>query len=379
MQRRVKYLVILVLMTWAAFASSLAVRADVCAICGQPIYGTIYTMTDKVTGERIEVCSNCCFTLPQCDICGLPIKKGDEIQLPDGRYFCARDAKTVVIKTDDAEQICAVVKDDLDHIFSRFTSFPTNVEVTAIDHIDAYSIFQSESPDLLGCTEPITDHGPKHYKISLMTGLPLSELKETCAHEYSHTWVGENVPAERHRRIARDAEEGFCEMVGYLYMDSLGDEKEKKRVLANTYTRGQVALFVQAEQQYGFDDVLDWMRYGVTSELEAGHLDEIRDVKMPAPGTVFNTATFAGNPVVPIKRPVVAIPPAPATIKLEGIMWGKPPSAIINGHTFFVDDVNTVKLGGTNTTLRCVAIQQNSVRIQNLNSGKEQELNLPKN
>jgi hypothetical protein len=33
------------------------------------------------------------------------IKKGEELKLPDGRYLCARDAKTVVLKTDEAEQI----------------------------------------------------------------------------------------------------------------------------------------------------------------------------------------------------------------------------------------------------------------------------------
>lgn len=297
------------------------------------------------------------------------------MKLPDGRYLCARDAKSVVLNTDDAERICADVKDDLDRLFSRFTSFPTNVQVTAIDHVDAYSIFQSESPNLLGCTQPITDDGPKHYKISLMTGLPLSELKETCAHEYSHTWVGENVPVERHRRIARDAEEGFCEMVGYLYVDSLGDEAEKKRVLANNYTRGQVALFLAAEQQYGFDQILDWMRYGVTSKLEAGHLDEIRDVKITAsqpdmvPLPPAAQIISADNPAPPA--------PAPAVFKLQGVLWGNMPSAIINGHSFFVNDTGVVKFGGTNVTIRCLAIQQNSVRIQNIDSGVAEQLSLP--
>jgi hypothetical protein len=345
---------------------------NICAVCGKEIQGQIYLMTDKVTGEKVLVCSDC-VRLPICSICGLPIKKGDELELPDGRYFCARDAKNLVVKVEDAEQICADVKDDLDRLFFRFTSFPTNVEVTAIDHIDAYSMFQSESPGLLGCTQPLTDDdGKKHYKISLMTGLPLSELKETCAHEYSHTWVGENVPTERHRRIARDAEEGFCEMIGYLYVDSLHDEEEKKRVLANNYTRGQVALFIQAEQQYGFDDVLDWMRYGVASKLEAGHLDEIRDVKIistKSAGAFYPFQIANANP----------LPAAPAVLKLEGIMWGNSPVAIINGHSFFLNDTGTVKIGGTNLTVRCVAIQKNFVRIQNAVSGTEQELDLPKN
>jgi hypothetical protein len=376
MQRRVKYLLVLFLIA-AGFGGPLAAFAgDICAICGKEINGSIYLMTDEVTGEKEMVCSDC-IKLPRCAICGLPVKPGDGLALPDGRYFCARDSKTVVLKADDAEQICAEVKDDLDRVFSRFTSFPTNVDVTAIDRIDVDSIFHRlgnafESPDLLGCTQPMTDTGEKRYKISLMTGLPLGELKETCAHEYSHTWVGENVPEERHARIARDAEEGFCEMVGYLYMDSLPDEVEKKRVLRNNYTRGQVALFVEAEQRYGFDQILDWMRYGVTAKLEAGHLDEIRDVKI-----------ISAKPAGIYRQPQITdanqLPPAPAVLKLEGIMWGNSPVAIINGHSFFLNDTGIVKIGGTNLTLRCMAIQKNSVRIQNAVSGTEQELDLPKN
>ena len=56
-----------------------------------------------------------------------------------------------------------------------------------------------ESPNLLGCIRPETENSETRYKMRLMTGLPLAELKATCAHEYSHAWVGENVPKERRR------------------------------------------------------------------------------------------------------------------------------------------------------------------------------------
>ena len=163
--------------------------------------------------------------------------------------------------------------------------------------IDVNSMFNTEgnafeSPDLLGCIRPGTVNDQTRYKMSLLTGMPLAQLKETCAHEYSHAWVGENVPKERHARLARDAEEGFCEMVGYMLMDSQNEELEKKRVLQNHYTRGQIDLFIEAEQRYGFDEVLDWMKYGVAPRLEAGHVDELRDVRMPS------AKTAAGTPAV---------------------------------------------------------------------------------
>jgi hypothetical protein len=153
-------------------------------------------------------------------------------------------------------------------------------------------------------------------------------------------------------------------------MDSQNDENEKKRVMTNLYTRGQVALFVEAEQCYGFDQILDWMKYGTTSQLEPGHLEELRDVKMPATETIARPPVIYNN----IKN---TSPSAPATIKLQGILWGSAPTAIINGCTFGVNDVNKVKFGETNVTLRCLYIQPSSVFIQNVGSGQEQELHLP--
>ena len=352
-----------------------ASRADNCAICGQPIYGTEYLVTDKVTGEQLLVCSNC-IKLPRCYICGVPVKDGGA-ELPDGRWLCARDAKTAVLDDNEVLQTYAEVHDDLDRLFARFTEFPTNVDVAVIDRIDVNSMFNTmgnsfESPDLLGYTQPVMTGNQKRYKIALLIGQPLAELKEVCAHELSHAWVGENVSPERHAQIARDAEEGFCEMVGYLLMDSQGEEAEKNRVLANLYTRGQVKLFVEAEQRYGFEQILDWMRYGETSELDEDHLDEIRDVEMPA------STPFAGNFVSGNYGTQLAPPPVPAKIELQGILWSDNPVAIINGHAFFAGDEFNIKFAQTNATIRCLEIQQKFARIRNLHSGDEQKLFLPK-
>lgn len=365
---------------WFVTLPAAIVRGDDCDICGEHLNGRFYLVTDKLTGKEMEVCSNCEFHLPRCYLCGLPIKAGDEIKLPDGRYLCARDGATAVLDARQAQQVCSEVKDDLDHLFSRFTSFPDNVDVNVIDRIDVDSMYgisghDFESPDLLGCIEPVTNGGVKRYHMSLMIGLPLSEMKETCAHEYSHAWVGENVPRARHRRIDRDAEEGFCEMMGYLLMDSQGEEGEKQRVLKNSYTRGQVQLFIAAEQQYGFEDVLDWMRFGVTSRLTDGHLDEINDVEMPSSNPQNVTA-----PTIPVAaaRPATSAA-APTELKLGGIIYGNSPSAVINGQLFFSNDVNQVMLGRTNVVIRCQTIQPDRVKILNLASGQEQELVLPKN
>jgi hypothetical protein len=69
--------------------------------------------------------------------------------------------------------------------------------------------------------------------------------------------------------------------------------------------------------------------------------------------------------------------PAPAVLKLQGIMWGNPPVAIINGHSFSANEADKVKLGKIEVNIRCVQIQKSSVRIQNVDSGTELELRLP--
>ena len=368
MQRLLKILFVIV-----CASSVFTARADNCAICGQPIVGKFYFMTDKVTGEQVEVCSNCA-QLPRCFICGLPVKDG--IQLPDGRWLCARDAKTAVLDKDDVVRIFYNVHDDLDKFFSRYTSFPTNVDAFAIDQIDVDSTMGNgnavENSDLLGYTQGVVEDGRKRYKIGLLTGQSEAQMEEVCAHELSHAWVGENVPAERHARIQRDTEEGFCEMMGYLLMDSKGEEGEEKRVLANGYTRGQVQLFIAAEQEYGFDEILNWMQYGVEGRLEEGHLDEIRDVKMSVSNFTAATAAYTVHPIRTAQART-----APATLKLQGIMWGNQPSAIINGQSFFAGDEFKVPLGQSKVTIRCLNIEKNSVRIQDVDTGGQQEIDLP--
>lgn len=379
MQNQGKYYLFVFLLAGLALGGQPAMGAlDLCAVCGRPIQDTVYLTTDKVTNEKKLLCGDCIHR-PACAICGLPVKDND-LRLPDGRYLCARDARTAVVKAADAERICVRVKDDLDRLFSRFTTFPGNADVAVIDRIDVDSMFSPdgndfESPNLLGCVRTETVNQQTRYQLRLMTGLPLAELKATCAHEYAHTWVSENVPKERKAGLGHDAEEGFCELVAYLLMDSQQEEGQKKFILQNRYTRGQIDVFIEAEKRYGFDQVLDWMKYGEIAQLEAGHVDKLRDVKMPlAKSAASSPVTYSRT-----NKPAPPTSPTPAALKLDGVMWGSRPMAIINGRSFQANELNPVKVGNTNVMIRCLSIQKTSVRIQNVDSGKDQELHLSNN
>ena len=352
-----------------------------CPICGNEIKDFVVTVTDQVTGTQLMVCSNCFVTLPRCFLCGVPVKTNSTI-LPDGRYLCDRDAKSVVLDVGEVKRMATQINADLNRTFSRFTAFPENVEVEVIDRIDEYKIFHQtgfdfESPSLLGCIQAVKDTPQQHhYWMRVMTGQTLAGLKATIAHELGHAWAGDNIFQERRNRIGHDTEEGFCEMVAYLLMDAQHEEGQKKFILRNHYTRGQVFLFIEAEQRYGLEDVLDWMRFGNTGALEAGHLDKIRDVTMPLTPPLVPKPHVAKINSSSVNTNSASAKPSPAhdEFKLDGIMWDTPPLAIINGHTFAPNEEAKVKLGASNVLIRCVAITKNSVRIWEVDSGQEHEL-----
>ena len=346
---------------------------------------------------------------------------GGGLKLADGRQYCARDAQTLVLKISDASRICSQVEDDLDRLFSRFTSFPVCVDFSFMDQLEANSMSVTfgkstntfERSDLLGFIRADRPHdkdfeqsimraslrtgkplsyygGLVRYKISLLTGRPLVEFKATCAHELAHAWVAENVPAKRRlgssnplfpdfkdeRILGHDAEEGFCELIAYMLMDSKHEERQKEFILDNLYTRGQTALFIEAEKRYGFNDIMDWMQYGETAQLEVGHVDKIRNIVMPAKNPIADSKPVAANFITAdTKLPPTAL----ATIKLQGITWGKRPTAMINGRSFFTNNQFSVKIGATNAFIRCLEIQTNSVRIQHVDSGREEVLRFTEN
>lgn len=360
-----------------------ALALNNCFACKQEIIGSVYVGTDQITGNQFLICSNC-MVLPRCFLCGVPAKINPTV-LPDGRSLCARDAGLVVLDATETRRICSQIHDDLDRQFSRFTTFPANVDVDVIDRIDLFSIFHQtgfdfESPNLLGCIRPVDGSAGKRYWMQLMTGQTPAGLKATCAHEFAHAWAGDNIPKERRARIARDAEEGFCEMVAYLLMDAQREDEQKKIILRNRYTRGQVYLFIEAEQRFGFDEILDWMKFGNSASLQPGHLEAIREVVMPVPQLVsLRPAMVKTNLAVAKTNELsVALPlPAMVALKLEGIFWDKSPQAIINGRSFVADEDGMVKLGQTKMAIRCLAIGKNLVRIRELDSGVEHELHLP--
>jgi hypothetical protein len=310
----------------------------------------------------------------------MPVKDNGT-ELPDGRVLCARDAPTAVITDDDAQRIARQEKDALDRLLWRFLTFPgTNLTVTLVDRVHLADLFKYPGndytcPNVWGYVESITNQGRLQHSISLLSGLPIAGFKATCAHEYSHTWLNENLSPERKQRINRDAIEGFCELVSFLLMQSENEQTQLAEIKKNAYTRGQILLFIEAEHRFGFNDIVDWMKYGTDSRLEAEDLSRVRNVELHPPRPSSPAPSLAAaQPALPS---VASAKEEADSLVLKGVMWTKQhPLAMINDRTFEVQEQGTVRVGKTNVTLRCLAIRRDSVRIQIVGSGQEQELRL---
>jgi hypothetical protein len=367
----------ILIITFCAFVLTAAGRTTDCPVCQTPIFGQVVVYTDKVKREKVDVCRRCSDYVNECFACSLPVPDSG-LHLPDDRHFCERDAKTAVLNVAKAKQISLDVYDKLERLFARFTSFPTNLHVEIIDRVDllAFKVPGNDysCPNILGLCRSETNSSGFEHHIRIMSGLTASTTRTTSAHEYCHAWVRENVTAARAVPLARDAEEGFCELVSYLLARSENDEAGQAAILANGYTRGQINWFVAAESKFGFNDILDWVKHGTQAQLTRD-LHRVRDVNMPvakeqpkAPLTPTITIAALGE-----NQPE----PSAATLALKGIGWRQSrPWALINNQTFFDGESAKVRLGGTNLVVRCLAIGTNSVRIQIPDSGEELELAL---
>ncbi len=375
---------ILCLCAYSAFAA-----ADICAGCGQPIRGKTYHGTDKITEADFYICESCVKLTTRCYLCGVPVKENFK-RLADGRCLCPRDEKAVVLEDGQVLQTGRETVDALSRLLARYLTLPeTNVTVTAVDRVHLQELFRTAGdeyycPNVYGYTSTETNDLRIEHSVSLMTGLTPAALRGTTAHEYTHAWLNENLSKARKKALSRDTIEGFCELIAYKLLDSQGEEHQKKKMLQNAYTRGQIDLFIEADNTYGFNDVIEWMKYGVDTRLKDGDLVRIRVTANPGltpRGIATATSRRANSTAAPATLIPTAPPaspaPAPATLALKAVFWNpQNPLALINDCTLGAGEQGKAHLGQSNVVIRCLSITENTARIQFLASGEQQELKL---
>jgi hypothetical protein len=335
---------------------------DRCGICGRDLGDKVYTVTDKITGKKLQICPECSVLPNDCYLCGLPVYK-DFKELPDGRYLCARDAASAILDETLARRICTDTRNSLDRIFSRHMAYPERLDILVVDRVNLTAVFKLpgndlQCPNVLGYYRCVTNETSVRHEVNLLSGLRACDFKAVCAHELTHAWVHDNVPPERKKTLGTDAHEGFCELMAYLLASAKEDEDAKKQILNNAYTRGQIHLFIEAEQRFGLNEVLDWMKYGVDRILDKNDLSRVRKVEMPGnPSPARELYTLNGR---------TTLSPALANgLQLKAVTWNNQhPTALINNRLFAPKESHTVKLETTNLLVHCLEVRSNSVLIE---------------
>jgi hypothetical protein len=127
---------------------------------------------------------------------------------------------------------------------------------------------------------------------------------------------------------------------------------EKKVILANGYTRGQINTLIQAEDNYQFYRVLDWFKTGLDDRLDGTNLTRLLKLQV-------------ASTVQPLWYPQALPTPVPDTLKLKGIAQSsKGRFALINDCTLEKYQEGKVRIGKTNLIIRCLEISDRSVVIQ---------------
>jgi hypothetical protein len=184
----------------------------------------------------------------------------------------------------------------------------------------------------------------------------------------AHAWIFENVPPDREARMKPDAREGFCELVAYLLLTAQGERMATAEIRSNGYTRGHTDLFIEAENRFGFNEIVEWMKYGEDDSLRANDLTRVRAVVAMARDHAPVSSVYVGS-----SAPVRTFD----QLTLQGVTWSKTrPMAMINGQTFEPRDEVKVRLGDTNITVRCLSISEDSVLVQAAGSSESQTLKL---
>jgi hypothetical protein len=336
-----------------------------CDVCGLPIHGRVYKVLDRVDGSTKMICETCEKIDARCFICDLPVKEGFQ-QLPDGRYICARELRTIIASESDAKTICQGVKNDLDRLLSRFLTLPPDreIQLSIVDKYHLQNLFSAPGSDsscvwVYGATSTHSLPDNKFvHTVDVLSHLQKPRLMAVSAHEYTHTWMNENVSHERRASMDKNTVEAFCELVAFKYMESLHEDREMENIKENHYTVGQILVLLEAEKKYGFNTVMEWMKNGEDNTISMSGLDRIRAMKdhqvlaqvSQTPALVYGSAVLT---------------PVPDTLVLKGISGsGVHRFALINNATFEAMEKGKVRVGQKALSVKCLEIGKDFVTIQ---------------
>ena len=352
---------LLILILWATAAVD-----NRCVVCQKNITQRVYLFAHPYAAEKQPVCSACAQLETTCATCRLPVRSGFT-KLPDGRLLCATDAKESVVTQDALDEIYREVKRDLFRMLAGNLLPDKNVIVelagrNELERLVRTQRFPHDKNVTLGVTETRGRAGQLEHRIYILNGLRKSRVAAVCAHEYTHAWLHENVVEGR--KLDSDTIEGFCELVAFKLVSDRHDTVERKIILDNSYTSGQIHSLVKAEDRYRFPEIVKWMKDGVDDKVDLrntarvlvrnGDDDPIQVAWQPAkPTAVPNTLVLRGISGTPQRR-----------------------FALVNDTTLEKGEQAKVRVGSSNVVVRCVEISDASVVLIVNGAAEQTQLSL---
>jgi hypothetical protein len=332
-------------------------------VCHQAITNGFHWFTPVGQSEQQPVCAPCSTLSTKCFICRLPVKVNYR-KLDDGRFLCERDAPAAVCDPAEVRQVFDETRRDMLRMFSGSGTLPTrNVRALMVDRneLDALHKAKRSAHDeqlTMGLTHTrMFGPGDFDHSVFLLSGLRRARLMAVCAHEWTHAWIQENVSADR--KLEDSCVEGFCELVAYKLMTERNEEVEKKFILENRYTQGQVHAFIKAEAEQNFWRIIQWLKSGVGASL-------------PTEGPASLALQRDDSPALSRAWLVQARTPVPDKLVLRGLSGSAQRRfALVNDATLEMGQRTRVRVGSSNVVVRCLDISDRSVVLQ-LNGSKEQ-------
>ena len=328
-----------------ACAASAAETNFLCILCGQgPLSGRIWI------SQWGPVCNACYKLENHCSLCGLPVREGGgTVKTGDGRFICKFDKTNAVLEVDAAKEIFTDARQDLVSLFgSGFALQFPEVSVNLFD-VDYWSEKgRSDGLHKFGFSSTRkTPSGRCTHQVVMLSGQLREDLTATAAHEYTHLWINENLPAGR--VIDGDTIEAICETAAYELLDLRKLRGEQKKIEANPYTHGVIAKLLDVNRERGFRFVLNWVKEGEAANFET-----------------TATATAVARP---LKVPAMKLTNAPVTLpdslKLGGLLLeGQTQHAVISGVSFAAGETKKIKLQRGEVKVLCREIRRNEVLLE---------------
>ena len=314
-----------------------------CVVCAKtPLVGKYF-----VHNQTNHICAECEQLPTRCALCRLPVKD-PTTKTTDGRIFCRADAANVVVAQDEATKLFAQARSELSTLSDgALTLRSTEVAVQLVD-VDYWNAKPggniTNTMHRLGFSISRPIGGGYTHNVVLMSGQLRTTTLSTCAHEFAHLWLNENL--KDGRTLDPDTREALCELFAYRLAARRGDTNELTRIKQNTYTKGVVLSAIEFDAREGLPGVVSWVRTGTEPSLPAG------------------SGVAPTSPSLTLVRELRPPPPPPVKLELRSLLrTSKRTVAFINTERFEVGRELSMLINGKRHLVRLESAHEGEVVV----------------